>query len=343
MSNDAPDLISLGLLRGDIYHERSGRVGRPPKTQRSKPPTLQVRQVRRGLHRVFVGFKRMIRPFVRALYLFPLLLIAKIVLWLMEHPAGDYITVGFIALLLIFFTLLAVLALLYPLVGPASQRKTSPTLALGDLDAARAEAEAALGAEGLELTTAARLEALLRSPGAVQAAVRVRGKVRAATRSSSAGDPLLLDGWVEGDAVVARLFCGSALALEAGEGAAPVVLDLQAPPLLVGRYTGGAPSLPLPDEQREKLASWLNKRSEGVVELARLLDSGSWLRLEAGQEVELVATQTEVLQDLGAASVAGRRLLLDQPEGGAPYRRDDARRGLLVTCTPKAPVLLRIL
>ena len=341
MSNDAPDLISLGLLSGGSYHERSGRAGRPLKTQRSKPPTLQVRQVRSGLHRVFVGLKRLIRPFVRALYLFPLLLIAKVVLWVMEHPAGDYITVGFVGLLLVFFSLLAVLALLYPLVGPASRRKTAPALALNDLDAARAEA--ALGAEGLELTTAARLESLLRSPGEVQAAVRVRGRVRAASRAGSQGDPLLLDGWVEGEAVVARLFCGSALALEAGEGAPPVLLDLQAPPLLVGRYAGGAPSLSLPDEQREELAAWLHKRSDGAVELARLLDSGSWLQLVAGQEIELIAARAEVIPDLGAASVAGRRLLLEQPEGGAPYRRDDARRGLLLTCMSGAPVVLRIL
>jgi hypothetical protein len=278
--------------------------------------------------------------------------------------------VAFVALLVVFFSLLALLALLYPLVGPASKRRTYPALALDRVDAGRAEA--LLGVGGLEPTSPERLESLLQQQAELPA-VRLRGRVGHVGGdvvgggddgdvAAHVGGLIMADGWAAGEKVVARLFAGHAFVLRGSEGQPLTAVALESPPLLVGSYGGGAPPLPGLDADEEPganeeldadeelgadLRRWLADRSHDAIALRQLRDGGRWLQLEEGQEVELVATRGQVIHDVDGAMVAGRRLVAGGGEGeqqaGGPYRQDGVRRGLLLTSTPEDPVLVRVL
>ena len=70
---------------------------------------------------LYEGLKSLTHLMVVGLYLFPLLLLPKILLFAFGVGLGDWITVAYVVLVLAFFALLALLVLLFPWVGPATE------------------------------------------------------------------------------------------------------------------------------------------------------------------------------------------------------------------------------
>lgn len=67
---------------------------------------------------LFEGLKALLRGPTVALYFAPFLLIPKLILFATDAHVGDWITVGYTCLLVVFFMVLAIVVLLYPWVGP---------------------------------------------------------------------------------------------------------------------------------------------------------------------------------------------------------------------------------
>lgn len=184
--------------------------GRNPIERAAIMPQTHVRTVLSGIARVHAFFALILRLTARALYLFPILIIAKIVLWLLREPAGDYITVGFVLLVCFFFANFAVTILLHAIMGPRSSRRTTARLVF--------EPPA--------------LEDVEKVAAAMRPDVRVTGRVDAGLAE---GEPVLVEEWSSSDDGLSRYVEGRSFVVIPDTGA-PCVVELVASPLLIARY-----------------------------------------------------------------------------------------------------------
>jgi hypothetical protein len=332
-----PDRVQVALFRRDGGRWVSSVAGRPLEHGEAAAPTPYVGWEPQGLASVFEGVKRLIRPLVVALYLAPLLIAARLVFYLFNRPDGDWITVGFVGLVVVFFLLLAVMVLLFPFVGPRSTRKVAPALSL---DTGLAGALGPLGLSSLRAQAPAEVADLCQSaaPGEMTPPLRFRGRVRAG------GAPVLADRWLARGDTAARLLAGRPFVLE--QDGPPVVVDPGAWVLLVDRYRGaGRSPLALPAGVGEELGRWTSRNSGGAITLEEILDKGRLAEVPDGSEIELVAPAGgRVIENIDELVVAGRRVMsVDERGGGAPYRADRVRRGLLLCGDHAAPLVLRVL
>ena len=97
------------------------RVAHNPATR----VTIEERSLSFGT-RLFHLAKWSLRPGVWLLHLAPLVVVPKLALRWMGSPGADLITVAYVGALLYFFTVLALLALMFLFVGPASKRYSAP-------------------------------------------------------------------------------------------------------------------------------------------------------------------------------------------------------------------------
>jgi hypothetical protein len=313
--------------------------GRPPVEGSCQAPTSHVRQRATGFGRFYELLKAATRPVVKALYIFPVLLVAKLVLWLMGHPAGDVITVMFVGLVVLCFSLLALLVLLYPLVGPRSGRRKELELrppGAGALPEVLRRAQLA----DLPLHGPAELARICDGQAPADGPLRVRGRLQPCVAEHEG--PLLRDHWLERQGTVARLLLAHPLALVA-EGQPPLLVTFEDAPTVLGpqRDAGGAGGDPDPGFERA-LRGWLQERAGGRLEPGALLLAPACV-LAPGDELELVAAGSEVVQDVSQLALGGHPVRLPgerQGQDQGPYRRDAAGRGLLVTCRPNAPLVL---
>jgi hypothetical protein len=283
------------------------RYVRPPAPSLQRPlpiPETHVRLRYAGAARALESTKKVVRVLVRAIYLFPLLLVVKLGLFLGNSPLGDYLTVAFVLLVCATFGLLSLMALLHVFAGPRTQRSEKRTveLALPDATAALAvldRAQPSSTEELLRLTQAAGSDAL-----------RVRGRIDAGG-STVAGEVVLAERWLEHGTDVLRVVEGRSFAVVPDEGPV-VVVELAASPRLLGPY---APSdAATPGDRSEKLLAELAlPPTKGVIH-------GCDLR--QGDEVELVADQAESVA--GVSEAAGRDLQLQRAASGV-YRAETER------------------
>lgn len=334
---DRPDYVGLALYGAEGNLERGSVGGRAPEEQTAAPARLHIGERHPARTRIFLGLKGVLRPLVVVLYLFPLLLVAKIVLWALGILQGDLITVLFVGLVVLVFFLLALLVLLYPFVGPPSTRSPRQVLDLGE--GALRRGLRALGVDAVPLLPPERLNALCEG-GPLPEPVRVRGRLTAC--HGHGAQTLLRDAWLQRAGQTARLVVGRTFALLA-PGQPPVVVDLRGGPWLAARHNPRE-RLELEPETRHWIGSWLVERAGGELSLDDLLE-GPGYTLEAGVEVELVAPRCEVVRDIDDLVVAGRRVELPaeaDSRAGSPYRQDRTRPGLLVTSTAAAPAIIRM-
>jgi len=332
-----PDRVQVALFRRDGGHWVSSVAGRPLEHGEVPAPTPYVDWEPQGLASVFEGLKRLIRPLVVALYIAPLLVAARLVFYLFNRPDGDWITVGFVGLVVLFFLLLAIMILLFPFVGPRSTRKVAPALGLDtDLDGALGP----LGLSSLRAQAPAELAELCQSaaPGEMTSPLRLHGRVRAG------GAPVLADRWLARGDTAARLLAGRPFVLE--QDGPPVVVDPGAWVLLVDRYRGaGSQPLALPAGVGEELGRWTSRNSDGTITLEEIVDQGRLAEVLDGSEIEIVAPAGgRVIENIDELVVAGRRVMSENERGGgSPYRADRVRRGLLLSGEHAAPLVLRML
>lgn len=336
----AVDHLSLTLVKHDGCGDAMSDGQRPPEHRDCAWPLTHVVIRPSALVGFFGGFKSVIRGLVKGLYLFPLLLAVKFFFWIVGNPIGDYISIAFVALVVITFFLISILVLLYPFVGPPSarQRKVNLDLVLPERGAAkdalaRAQVNRVKPRQALELT-----ESGTRQAGS--GPVRLRGRVSVGV-GDEPGEPVLQESWAENEGVVASLCAARTFALVV-EGQPPIVVDLQAAPWMVGEYGAASPWPEIEAPVATRLEAWLKSRSKGTFDLATVASSAACV-IRVGDEVEVIAWDWERAPNQDDLTVRGRGFSLAQSVGpNAPYRSGHARPALIVRSTPSAPAILRV-
>jgi len=303
-----------------------------PTEMRPRPLPLSHLRPRLGwAGRLLGAHRRALRVLVRAAYLAPLLLVPKCVLCSWPEPGegparashGDWITVGFVALVLLFFLSVSIYLVLFLAAGPPSRRRRGWGLRPAPTDD-RAR-EPALGA--------AALQALADSADAEGdgGPLRVRGQTRAF--HAQADRPLLCDLWGELAGKVLRVTSGRPFLLE-NLGQPPVVVPAGVPLLLAPyqRVALGA------DEESLTLRRLQEAMKLPPAEACMRLTLGeqTWLELEAPRHRRVPSLADLVLEGQGYT-----------PEPGAardsPYRPGAPQPALLVMASETEPILLRLL
>lgn len=285
------------------------------------------------LGRLFEGQKRLVWLLARLVYMFPVLLVLKLALYAFDWQigtvlVGDLITLAWVALLLVFFPMLALFVLLFVLAGPKSRRHGARVLAPPShlsLD----EAAKTLGLAAPAPSERAALQALAASEPSenwihVQAPIRVTGTLR---RFAAGDEPLLLrDRWFDlGDRVV-RVLEAEPMVVEpdpSPDGAlAPIVIDPGGPPSVIAPYAHHPAAPP---------AALATGDAKVVSAFERVLRDGD--------RVELLAFTVEPVVELREMIVHGRSYK-EPPE--LAYRGEN-HRALRARATVDAPVILRVL
>ena len=268
-------------------------------------PATHVRATTRGAALLFHAFvTRLLRVSALALYLFPLLVIAKIVLFFSESVWSDYITVGFVLLVVVFFAFFALTVLSYAIVGPRSKRAT------------------ALAFEPPSANDVERVVARF----VPNATARVTGRVHAGLAS---GEPVLVEEWERG-ASLARFVEARSFAILPDDGTTmPCAVAIAGAPVLVAQYADD-------DESARALTTAANLRLRGD---AREPAPRSRCVLRQGQRVAIIARKSEL-----ATGIEDRRLLehiADDGPGG-PYRGAETQ-GIVVRSTAEEPLVIQLL
>lgn len=198
-------------LRSDACLERYVLRGGPPLERPIPLPTTHVRPTRSGAALAHAAVGRAVRILARALYVFPALIVAKLILWLVGSWYGDLITVAFVLLVVAFFAALALWLMLHAIVGPRSTRTRGAALAFAPPSARDAE----------------------RIAGALPPATTARfvGTVDAGL---TPGEPVVVEEWSERDGRLLRLVEGRSFVLRASDRA-PAAVELAGAPILLGR------------------------------------------------------------------------------------------------------------
>lgn len=238
-----------------------------------------------GAARALDAVKRALRVTAWGLYLSPLLVIPKIVLWVLGNPIGDYLTVAFVCWVVFFFVLVNAFVLLHFVAGPRPQRKQVFSWVPRGQTLARALK--LLGQTNPVSPTAKEIDELVRGLPAHRP-LRLRGQVRRVGSRQSIDEAVLRDTFcLEGD-WAARLtaFHHFDLTLTDGHtGSLPLRLPLM--PWIAEVYDPLAVPPGLHPHHRHRLVEWLfvQHRSEGAQGLLR---DGRTLVIWPGDELELV-------------------------------------------------------
>src|SRR5260221_8309648 len=93
-----------------------------PAEREALAPATHVQTTSSGMVRVYEASAKLLRVMSRAIWLFPVMLVPKIVLWALGNPIGDLITVMFVILVCAFFAVFALTVLFFAIVGSKKQR-----------------------------------------------------------------------------------------------------------------------------------------------------------------------------------------------------------------------------
>lgn len=207
------------------WRERYVLAQGAPVERAARAPETHLRTTTTGMVRVYETSARVLRVMSRAIWLFPAMLVPKIILWAMGNPIGDLITVMFVLLVCTFFAVFALTVLFFAIVGSKQQRMARSHLAFAEPRAA--DAPRLLG----------------------PAPVRFSGRIDAGIEE---GAPVIVEQWSQGERLVRHVECRS-FALVA-DGKPACVVEVAAAPILMARYR---------DEPAESAALEVASRLEG--------------------------------------------------------------------------------
>ncbi len=336
------DYVGVQLLAPDEGSELGSRGATALREQRLEDTAVCFVAEPKGVLRAFEGVKRVLRVLVRALYLFPALLVIKLGLWVAALQGqrqlgtlGDYLTVAFVVLVVVLFATLSLLVLLHVWVGPRSTRARLqvPRFELpGPKALARSRALAlkpeprALNGPGGEPLELERIE--------LGTKIRVAGELVAIDGGASAG-PLLRESWLAEEGRAARLVRARSFAVVAA-GQPTVVVQIDAAPWMLlegdGAVVVGAAAV----AERDALDAFVRRSGVSL----RDLIAGPSRQLLAGQQVEVVGVVAERLPSVEGAMVAGQPLRLGAASGKTPYRGGGGGPALLLISSAAQPVLV---
>ncbi len=200
-------------------------------------------------NRAYEAVTKVLRVLVRALYLFPILILTKIALFLMGVSAGDYITLAFVVLVVALFALFATVMLFMAVLGPSSERDKKKTLVF----AAPAKKDASW----------------IISASVPKADVRVIGRVDAGIED---GAIVLEERWGDNAGTLVRFIEATSFVVhpDPGEPATPIVVELDACPVLLADDDREDTTLAVPGIGAiARLARFVVKQGDRVEVIAR--------------------------------------------------------------------------
>lgn len=314
--------------------------GSPPAQQEVPPLALGVQHRGSLPARLLARLKVAVRWLVKLIYLFPLLLLAKGALLWIDHWAGDLITVAFVMLLVLFFSVFALVFVLYPLAGPPSRRTLWPALDLPRPERLE-QALVKVGYQDVKPTSLDQLASLGQELGAQsELPLRVTGRI-VGLRGQRPGEPVARQCWLERQQQVARLLALGVFGVQVEEQL--LVLDPELGDAsglyLLGR-SGPSVGPPLPPcKQLDRHDQWLRQQSEPGLSIDALA-AADGCTLVVGDEIELVAGDHRAEHRLADLTLGGRPLELPPEVAAAPYR-DGAHGGLVLSGDARRPLILR--
>ena len=279
-------------------------------------PWVAVRLGGQGIRR-FTGFLRSpLKWGVRCIFLSPLLILLRAALAITAPWASEVVTVAFVGLVVVFFSMLIVYVFLLACAYLLSTRRP----AVEPPYSAEGAERGGISLGGLKLPASALPMA--------DARITLRGRVSSLGDSLPAGEDLLVrDLWLPGATPARRLTRAMDFAV-VSEGQQPVVVRLESAPLLVSVVEDPAADPALVQEAGP----------DAHDPEARLLS------LRVGQEVEITGVPSGEIVNVSSFELGGRMRVLMPEEGrpAAPYRSDAARPATLMTATPATPVWVRV-
>jgi len=336
------DYVGVQLLEPDQGSELGSRGDAALREQRLEDTAVCFVAEPIGVLRAFEGVKRVLRVLVRALYLFPALLVVKLALWVAALQGqrqlgtlGDYLTVAFVLLVVVFFATLSLLVLLHVWVGPRSARGRHrvPRFELPTAEARGRSRALAVAPE----------PRILKDPGGepldlerfvLGAKIRVRGELLAIDGSASGG-PLLRESWLAEEGRAARLVRARSFAVVA-TGQPTVGVQIDAAPWLLLEGAGEVEAGAVAVAEHDALDAFVRPSGSSLRELL----AAPTRELSAGQQVEVIGVVAERLPSVEGAVVAGQPLRLGAGFGKAPYRGGGGGPALLLISSAAQPVLV---
>lgn len=283
--------------------------------------------------RVYLAAFAFARLTVLALYLFPLLVLAKIVFWAMHDARGEWLTIGFVAVVLLVGAGLSLVLLTYPFGGPRSKKGTVRQFRWPSHDSAAQHPLGQTKIGNIPLRAGRELETAL--PSAQQQLpqpIRLRGIARAYADRDSGG-ALVTDAWEVDAKVCSRFFSGCALVIE-GPEQPPVVVAFDAAPWIVANYSSRRPSQSPPSSLAVDISSPL---AEATRSFAIAMEGARTFEIRDGDEIEIVAPVGATVADINAIRIDGQPY--HRAQGAGPYR-GHTTAALLLEVTGSAPLLL---
>ena len=332
------DYVGVQLLTSRDGIELGSAAGRPPREQQLTDTSPCFVAEPSPVLRRYERTRSAVRLLVRGIYLFPALLLVKLAFWLAAHAGvailgtiGDYLTVAFVSLVVVFFFFLGLLVLQHLWVGPRSQRARHqiPRFALPEPSGLESSRLLVYKPTALELSGVADPSA---GPGSK---IRVRGEL-VAIDGGARGTPLLREAWLETAQGAARLIQARPFAVVA-EGQLPVVVQIEAAPwLLLGAAAEAQSPIRVDDDRRGAFDARLAQHDASLRELC----AGQARELCAGQLVELVGVVAERWPRVEEATIGGRPVRLGAGAGQAPYRGSGGGPAVLLQSSAYEPVLV---
>lgn len=235
-----------------------------------------IRFVPSGGARVYETVRALVRLLVRALYLSPLLLVPKVVLYAMDSWYSDVITLAFVLLVVALFAMVSLLVLLHLLVGPRSARRTKSRIAF----------------------------APPRDPHMLPEPAGWTGCIDAGA-GALPGEMVLFERWDEEPGKLTRTLWTKRFAVVSRDQP-PVIVDIEAAPQVFGPYRPDPGEAPPPAIAKALRALGLGSFEQGAPSFT----------LRHGDMVELSARDTASVPDVDEVPLGNRKLRLAPNEGG---------------------------
>ncbi len=268
-----------------------------------------------GAARWKARLRRPLKWLARGLYLGPLFIVVALVASVFSPTASDLTTVAFVCVLVTFFALL------------------SPYLALSAVEFRVGETGRARlrvpfsrsGSPTLARPPARDLSADSRRSPPSEGRVRIRGRVVELEPRPAGLGPILVDGWFRNSEPPSRVTEAVDFAIVDDEGQVAVVECLAAPTLI-------APPSTHPSAEMLNAMSEATRRAFAEHGPVSGIESGDWVTLRAGDEVEVVGAVERALPNVRGFELSGRTCSVPGGSTVGPYRGAAARTGLLLRC-----------
>lgn len=283
--------------------------------------TEQTGKVFRGIR---LGIRKVLKWSVRALYLSPLLILAKIILKFIDLPASEMMIVVFVLIVVSFFTLLNLYIFWSALIYLLSRKKPmiiAPFTEKGN-DAER------VFEEGPPAHLKTKFDPY-----------SIRGYVTKIDELLPDSNLVCRDMWVFDGDEPWRVTEAVDFAV-VGDAERPAIIRVESAPLLIDKPES-IPTQRGLDRMSPEFKAIFNVRD--LVEAKKGQLSSSCLKLSEGDQVEILGFVEGEIPNIRQFELGNRSCSIDlkSPEGFSPYRGASGTPGVIIKVTPQRPLWIR--